>query len=145
MKDYKRGNHCVHKLYYRMVFVTKFRKQFITGELARYMLNSTKRLLEIKEGTLIFGEAGADFLSLVVSLPPNCCLSDVVRSIKTQLSKEVRVLFPGVVEQYLGDKLPMWSPNYLIATSGEISEEEIAQYISSQPTTKQSCGRKKKE
>lgn len=87
MKDYRRGNHCIHKLAYHMVFVTKFRKPLISGETDK------------------------NHMHLLVWLPPNCCISDVIRSVKTQLSKDVRVLFNEDVINYLHDNLPFWSPS----------------------------------
>lgn len=146
MKDYRRGSHCIHKLVYHMVFVTKFRKPLITEDMGQYLIKRTEELFAMKDGGLISGETDKDHMHLLVWLPPNCCISDVIRSVKTQLSKDVRVLFKEDVKKYLYGDVPFWSPSYFIATAGSVSMDVVKQYIESQRTEEhqQKRGRKRK-
>ena len=104
---YNRGQHCVYCLTYHMIFVTHYRKPVINDD--------------------------RDHIHLLVSLPPNTNISVFVRSIKTQLSREMRKRFPEQIKQYIyGDDTSFWSRSYFIATTGSVSLETVKQYIESQ-------------
>lgn len=89
MKEYIRTRHSVYLLTYHMVFVTKWRKPVITDEVGDFMVATAKRLCDGYGGELISGETDRDHIHLLVSLPPSKNITDIVRSLKTQLSKEV--------------------------------------------------------
>lgn len=89
MKEYIRTRHSVYLLTYHMVFVTKWRKPVITDEIGDFMVATAKRLCDGYGGELISGETDRDHIHLLVSLPPSKNITDIVRSLKTQLSKEV--------------------------------------------------------
>ena len=131
--DYNRKRHSVYLLTYHMVFVTKWRKPVITDEIGDFMVATARRLCDGYGGELIAGETDRDHIHLLVSLPPNTNVSVFVRSIKTQLSREMRKRFPEQIKQYIyGDDTSFWSRSYFIATTGSVSLETVKQYIESQ-------------
>lgn len=136
MQDYIRARHSVYKLVYHMVFVTKWRKPVITDEVGDFMVATVRRLCSGYGGELISGETGRDHIRLLVSLPPTCCPTDVVRSLKTQLSKEIHAdpYYDRLVKKYIYGNAPLWSPSYFIATAGSVSLETVKSYIESQRT-----------
>ena len=87
MMDYNRKRHSVYLLTYHMVFVTKWRKPVITDEIGDFMVATARRLCDGYGGELITGETDRDHIHLLISLPPTVILTDIVRSLKTQLSK----------------------------------------------------------
>ena len=112
---YNRGQHCVYCLTYHMIFVTHYRKPVINDEMSAAM------------------KEFSNHIHLLVSLPPNTNISVFVRSIKTQLSREMRKRFPEQIKQYIyGDDTSFWSRSYFIATTGSVSLETVKQYIESQ-------------
>lgn len=60
----------------------------------------------------------------------------MVRSLKTQLSKEVRAHpeYSRVVKKYISGDAPLWSPSYFAATTGSVSMDVVKQYIEDQRT-----------
>ena len=118
---YNRGQHCVYCLTYHMIFVTHYRKPVINDEMSAAMKDFSNHM------------ADRDHIHLLVSLPPNTNISVFVRSIKTQLSREMRKRFPEQIKQYIyGDDTSFWSRSYFIATTGSVSLETVKQYIESQ-------------
>ena len=96
---------------------------------------TTKWVLPWKNfrGKVLSAETDRDHIHLLVSLPPNTNISVFVRSIKTQLSREMRKRFPEQIKQYIyGDDTSFWSRSYFIATTGSVSLETVKQYIESQ-------------
>lgn len=100
------------------------------------MKAATKRLCAGYGGEMISAETDRDHIHLLVSLPPACDVSLVVRSLKTQLSKEVHANpeYNVFVQQYLREGTPFWSPSYFIATTGSVSLETVKSYIEEQRT-----------
>ena len=136
MKDYIRTRHSVYLLTYHMVFVTKWRKPVITDEIGDFMVETARRLCIGYGGELISGETDRDHIHLLISLPPSRNLTDVVRSLKTQLSKEVhaRPEFDQVIKKHIFWDAPLWSPSYFVASTGSVSMETVKSYIEGQRT-----------
>lgn len=134
--DYNRKRHCVYLLTYHMVFVTKWRKPAITDEVGDFMKSIAGPLCTGYGGELVSMESDRDHVHLLVSLPPNTNVSVVVRSLKTQLSKEVHAhpKYSAIVSRYLYGDAPLWSPSYFIATTGTVSMDAVRAYIEAQRT-----------
>lgn len=135
--DYIRTRHSVYLLTYHMVFVTKWRKPAISDSIGDFMVKTAARLCEGYGGKLIAGETDRDHLHLLVSLPPHACVTDVVRSLKTQLSKEIHAdpEYAAHVRKYIYGDAPFWSPSYFVATTGSVSMDTVKGYIEGQRTT----------
>ena len=121
---YNRGQHCVYCLTYHMIFVTHYRKPVINDEMSAAMKEFSNHMAEQFRGKVLSAETDRDHIHLLVSLPPNTNISVFVRSIKTQLSREMRKRFPEQIKQYIyGDDTSFWSRSYFIATTGSVSLE----------------------
>lgn len=136
MEDYIRTRHSVYLLTYHMIFVTKWRKPVITDEIGDFMTATARRLCTGYGGELISAETDTDHIHLLVSLPPSKNLTDIIRSLKTQLSKEVhaRPEYDKVIKEYIYGDAPLWSPSYFVATTGSVSMETVKEYIEAQRT-----------
>ena len=132
--DYNRKAHSVYLLTYHIVFVTKYRRPVITDEIGDFMKNHTAYLCGRSGGDLISAETDRDHIHLLVSMPPDVAPSRLVTTLKTQLSKEVRLEYTDHVRQYLWGDVPFWSSSYFIATTGTAVMEKVKEYIESQRT-----------
>ncbi len=136
MTDYKSTRHCVFRLTYHLVFVTKYRRPVISDEIGDFMKKEADRLCSGYGCELIFAETDKDHMHLLVSMLPSSCLTTVVRSLKTQLSKSIHkhpVFGPEVQKQLHGD-VAFWSPSYFAATTGSVSMKTVKSYIEAQRT-----------
>ena len=85
MQDYIHTRHSVYMLTYHMIFVTKWRKPVISDEIGDFLVDTVKRLCVGHVGELISGETDKDHIHLLISLPPQANVANVIRSLKTQL------------------------------------------------------------
>ena len=97
------------------------------------MKNLADYLCDSLNCELISAETDEDHIHLLVSMPPDVAPVRLINSLKTQLSKEVRVTYRDHVEKYLW-KDSFWSASYFIATTGSVSMETVKSYIESQRT-----------
>lgn len=126
-----RNCHAQFNLEYHLILCTKYRKQCITEEMFEYLKRETVRLFELKE--IILEEMGyeSDHVHLLISAPPQVCLSTVINSYKSVTSRLIRKKFETHLKQYYW-KPYFWSRTYLILSSGGAPIEVIRQYIQDQ-------------
>ena len=135
-KDYIHARHSVYLLTYHLVFVTKWRRPAISDAAGGFMVETARRLCTGYGGELVSGETDRDHIHLLVSLPPQASVSVIVRSLKTQLSKEIHAHpeHGPYVQQFIHGDAPLWSDSYFAATTGSVSLDTVKQYIEGQRT-----------
>ena len=136
MDHYTRTRHSVYMLTYHMIFVTKWRKPVISDEIGDFMKETVKRLCPGYGGELVSAETDRDHIRLLISLSPHACVGTVIRSLKTQLSKEIHAHpeHGPYVKQFLYGNAPLWSDSYFVATTGSVSMDTVKKYIEAQRT-----------
>ena len=73
---------------------------------------------------------GKDHIHLLVSIPPHLSVSKIVQYIKGYSSRKLLLEYKELKKQYEGNHL--WARGYFVATSGNITDEMIVQYIQNQ-------------
>lgn len=134
---YKRKSHSVYLLTYHVVIVTKYRRECISEEIGEFMKGHASYLAGRFGGEMLSCETDTDHMHMLVSLPPDVKPSEFVRSVKTQLSKEIQKneVYNAHVGRFLyGEDTPLWSPSYFIATTGDVTMEKVKEYVNSQRT-----------
>ena len=134
--EYQKRSHSVYLLTYHIVFVTKYRRPVISDGIGDFIKQHAAYLCGRFGGELVTAETDRDHIHLLVSIPPQVCPADLVRTLKTQLSKEIHQNreYSAQVQQYLKGDAPLWSPSYFIATTGSCVMEKVKEYINAQRT-----------
>ena len=128
MVSYNKNQHAVFKLTYHVVLVVKYRRRVITPEIGEYMRQHTDRLLNQKGGSLIEFNYDYDHIHFLMDLPPILAPANVVCSIKTQLSKEIRASFMNEIKNQLWGKA-FWSASYFICSTGGVQQLILSKII----------------
>ena len=123
--------HSLYNLEYHLILVTKYRKKCISPEIMSFLRKECKRLLTLQKIELLEMNGEADHIHLLISAPPQICLSNVINSLKTSTSRLVRKQFAEELKPYYW-KPYFWSRSYLILTSGGAPIEVIRKYIQEQ-------------
>lgn len=127
----KKKYHCVYRLEYHLILVTKYRKLCISKELFEYLRGKTIRLFSLWDIELLEMNYEPDHIHILISAPPQICLSTMINSYKTTTSRLVRKKFSEYLSKFYW-KPYFWSRSYLILSSGGASIEIIRQYIKNQ-------------
>jgi putative transposase len=135
MKDgYIKGKHSVYKLTYHLVFVTNYRKKYLTEEIIEELKEFTNGCMEIMNGSLIEMNGEPDHIHLLIQMMPSGCLSKVVRVLKCQYSILLKKNHSEWLKEFYYGNPPLWSPSYFASTTGSVSIETVKSYIDSQAT-----------
>jgi putative transposase len=76
------------------------------------------------------GHIALDHVHLLLSVPPNIAVSDLVQWLKGRSSRKMLDEFGELRRQFWGQHL--WARGYFVASSGNVTDEVIAQYIEMQ-------------
>jgi putative transposase len=122
--------HCVYKLKYHLVLVTKYRKKCFTDEILTRLEIIFKELCIKWEITEAFnGEQ--DHLHLLLDLHPNILPSVLINNLKTVSSRLIRKEFASHFAKFYW-KPTLWTRAYCLISAGGAPLEILKYYIEKQ-------------
>jgi putative transposase len=130
MPEYRKGSHTVYDLKYHIVWITKYRKKVMRGEIGLRLRELIKQGCEAQDVQIVKGHIAADHVHLLVSVPPQIAVSDLVQRLKGRSVRKMLEEFGELRRQFWGQHL--WARGYFVASSGNVTDEIIAEYIESQ-------------
>jgi len=128
MSSVKRTSHAVYDLKYHMVWVPKYRKMILKGDLAKRVREVFAEIAERYEFEIDTMEVKEDHVHLFLSVPPRYSPAGVVQIIKSISAKVVFKEFPEVKKQLWRGEF--WSDGYFVRSVGDkVTSEVIRRYI----------------
>jgi len=124
---YRYGSHTVYKIQYHFVFVAKYRYQVLTGDVGLKVRELIRQTCQAFEIDILKGVVSKDHVHLFVSAPPTMAPSEIMRRIKGRSSTKLFESFPDLRRRYWGRHF--WARGYFCVTSGELTEEQIKEYL----------------
>ncbi len=114
---------------YPVVFIPKYRKKRIFGQVRRELGEVFHRLAHQKESRIEQGHLMPDHVHMLLSIPPKYAVSQVVGFIKGKSAIHIARTYARRKRNYVGQHF--WARGYFVSTVGR-DEEVIRQYIKSQ-------------
>lgn len=130
MPEYRKGSHTVYDLKYHIVWITKYRKKVLRGEIGLRLRELIKQGCEAQEVQIVKGHIATDHVHLLVSVPPQKAVSDLVQKLKGRSARKMLEGLGELRRQFWGQHL--WARGYFVASSGNVTDEIIAECIESQ-------------
>ena len=130
MQNYKRGSHTCYDLKYHMVWITKYRKPIIIGQVAERLRDLIRQICQANEVTIIKGHVSKDHIHLLESASPTISISLLVQKLKGATSHKLFSEFSHIKQKYWGQHL--WARGYFVATTGTVTDAVIMEYIENQ-------------
>ena len=129
MTNYRSLNHSKWACQYHVVFIPKYRKKAIYGELRRYLGEVLRRLARQRESEVEEGHLLVDHVHMLLSIPPKHAVADVICYIKGKSAIHIAREFAGRPRNYVGQHF--WARGYFVSTVGR-DERAIREYIQAQ-------------
>ena len=130
MEHYRKTSHCTYDIKYHLVWITKYRKPVITGQIAVRTRELIRLVCQSNEVGILAGHVGADHIHILVSVPPHLSASKLVQYIKGNTSRKLQMEYKELNRQFWGQYL--WARGYFVASSGNVTDEVIKEYIQNQ-------------
>ncbi len=130
MRRYQLGAHTKTDLKVHLVWIPKYRKRVLTGQVAIRTRDILRQIAVEHEIDIITGKVSSDHVHMFVSYRPNQDISTIVQWFKGISSRLLLSEFAHLKEQFWGRHF--WARGYLAVSSGNITDEMVHQYIQEQ-------------
>lgn len=127
MTDYRRGSHTVYHIEYHFVWVTKYRYHVLRGDVAARCRDLLRQSCLSRDLRIVRGHVSKDHVHMLISAPPRLSPSKIMQFLKGRSSRLLQQEFPHLHRRYWGRH--MWARGYFCATVGQVSEQQIRDYI----------------
>lgn len=130
MEYYRTTSHTKFDNKYHIVWITKYRKKILTGDIALRTRDIIRQICEKYGIDIIRGNVSRDYVHIFVSIPPYYLVSKVVQNIKGRSSRIIQQEYPSIRKEYWGKHF--WGIGYFCVTSGNVTDEMVMKYIEEQ-------------
>ena len=129
MNNYSKLNHTTWDCKYHLIWIPKYRKKLIYGNLRKYLGEILRELALQKESNIIEGHLMGDHVHVLISIPPKYSVSQVVGYIKGKSAIHIARTYEGRRQNFTGQSF--WARGYFVSTVGR-DEETVKKYIKKQ-------------
>ncbi|MDP6117175.1 MAG: IS200/IS605 family transposase [Planctomycetota bacterium] len=127
MENYRTSAHTRFDLKYHFVWITKYRKPVLHGDVAHRVRELVIEICKARDIEILRGHVSKDHVHLFVSAPPNMSPSKIMQAIKGKTSRKLMMEFRHISKTFWGRHL--WARGYFVAGSGNVTDEVILEYI----------------
>ena len=130
MRHYRLGAHTKTDLKVHVIWIPKYRKPVLTGEVAVRVRDLVRTIAAEHELEIISGKVARDHVHVLISYRPTQRVSQIVQWLKGTSSRVLLQEFPRLRKQFWGKHL--WARGYLAVATGTVTDETIREYIDEQ-------------
>ena len=126
MRQVNSLNHTRWECKYHIVFIPKYRKKVLYGQIRKELGEIFHRLARQRESFIEEGHVMSDHVHMMISIPPKQAVSKVIGFIKGKAAIHIARTYVGRKRNYVGQHF--WARGYFVSTVGR-DEEVIRNYI----------------
>lgn len=134
MQNYRKTSHTTYDCKYHIVWITKYRKKVLGGLVGKRVRELVREICKRNNVEILKGHVSKDHVHLFVSVPPHLAISKLVQYLKGKSSYKLMQENKQFSKLFWGRHL--WARGYFVATSGNITDEVIMEYINNQDDNK---------
>ena len=127
--EYQSLNHTKWECKYHVVFIPKYRRKALFGQLRRDLGPIFRTLTEQRESEVQEGHLMPDHVHMLLSIPPKYSVAQVVGYIKGKSAIHIARRYMNVKRNFVGQHF--WARGYFVSTVGR-DETVIREYIRNQ-------------
>jgi len=130
MENYRKPSHSVYDIKYQIVWITKYRKPVMVGKIKTRLREIIRQVCMQNDVQILKGHVSSDHVHMLVSVPPYLSASKLIQYMKGSSSYKLQKEYKELNKQYWGRHL--WARGYFVASTGNVTDEIIAEYIQNQ-------------
>jgi len=129
MNDASSLNHTRWECKYHIIWIPKYRKKTLFGQLRQYLGQVFRDLARSRESEVIEGHLSPDHVHMLISIPPKYSVAQVVGYIKGKSAIHIARNYMGQRRNFTGHQF--WARGYFVSTVGR-DEKTVREYIKTQ-------------
>jgi putative transposase len=114
---------------YHIVWIPKYRRKALYGQLRRNLGEIFHKLAAQKESKILEGHVAVDHVHMYIAIPPKYSVAQVVGFIKGKSAIEIARIYGGRERNFRGESF--WARGYYVSTVGK-DEAVVKEYIRNQ-------------
>jgi len=126
MGRWKKLSHTSYECKYHLVWIPKYRYRVMDGQVRYYVRDALRRLCSWRKMEIVAGNVCVDHVHMVLDVPPNWSVSQVVGYLKGKTALKIMDRFPHLKKRYWNKHF--WASGYCVSTVG-LNKEQIVQYV----------------
>ena len=126
MDEYQSLSHTKWDCKYHVIFIPKYRRRALYGQLRRHVREVFRKLAEQKESRIEEAHLMPDHVHMMIVIPPKYAVSQVVGFIKGKSAIHLARSYAERSRNFVGQHF--WARGYFVSTVGR-DEEVIREYI----------------
>ena len=130
MRRYRLGAHTKTDLKVHLIWIPKYRKRVLTGQVAIRTRDVLRQIAMEHEIEIITGKVSVDHIHMFISYRPTQNISKIMQWLKGISSRILLSEFAHLRKQFWGRHF--WARGYLAVSSGNLTDEMTQQYIEEQ-------------
>ena len=119
---------------YHVVFIPKYRRKVLYGELKKYLGRVFRQLADQRESRIEEGHLMPDHVHMLLSIPPKYSVSQVIGYIKVKSAIHLARVYGERKRGFVGQSF--WARGYFVSTVGR-DEAVVRDYIKNQDSEDQ--------
>ena len=124
----RRTKHAVYDLKYHLVWIPKYRKNILNGDIAGYLKEVFNHIAEEYGFAIDTMEVVEDHVHIFLEAPPRYSPADVVQIMKSISAREMFKKYPKIRKQLWAGEL--WNDGYFVRSVGDnVTADIIRKYI----------------
>jgi putative transposase len=117
MNAYESLSHTRWECKYHIVFIPKYRRKALFGELRKHLGELFHELARRRESKIEEGHLMPDHVHILISIPPKYSVSEVMGFMKGKSAIHIARTFVGKRRNFVGQHF--WARGYLVSTVGK--------------------------
>jgi putative transposase len=130
--NYITTNRSKHYLKIHLIFVCKYRKPLLMGNLNEDMKTILENITNNSDFNIEVMESDINHIHFLIRYIPRLSVSSIVRKLKQESTKQIWYLYSDVLSQEFWLEKTFWSDGYFACSIGEASPDTIREYILNQ-------------
>lgn len=129
MSVYQSLSHSKWECKYHVVFVPKYRKRVLYGNIKKYLKTIFHELARQKGCSIVGGNIVKDHVHMILSIPPKQSVSSIIGYMKGKSAIAIARQFGGKKRNFNGESF--WARGYAVSTIG-FELDKIKEYVKNQ-------------
>jgi REP-associated tyrosine transposase len=135
MEHYRWTAHTRFDIKFHLVWITEYRKKLLKGHVGLRLRQIVRTICAEWEVEILKGHVSQDHVHLFVSCPPHVSASYLMQRVKGKSSRILLREYSHLNKACWGRHL--WARGFFVASSGNVTDEVIMEYIQTQELTKE--------
>ena len=135
------GAHSRYNLKYHFVWITKYRRDILIGEMAERLKQVLTEIAHQYGFNIIAQEIMPDHVHMLVEAPPKYAPARIVQIFKSISARRMRMEFLAQIKKHIWKEGVLWAAGYYAASVADgVTTQIVQEYIETQKVTKAKTG-----